>query len=390
MAKSKRVKIISSKKTKKRSRKIYKYYAEAEFIPETYLHQQFKSRGNWNRITRDKLKTTPDLDYIYVDGKCLLDKIHYGVKTELKNITDNTKIISEKDNLATQMQKDIIGKKYIPEAINVDMLELANDPEVAVNKYKPLFTNPMTSIYIFKPVSGYGGAGIQRFNTFEGFNNYCSKLITRWDSKWKDTKNPHRDYYRHWQLQQYITRPLLIRMKPDNKLYKFHIRMYYIFRPGDKKSFYLKHGLMATALKPYYQGNWHDKQIHDTHFHGRVGESFPEALNLNQAQLTEIYSQLDELFSKLDKILKKANAGCYEESKYCYQLFGADIMLTRDYKVKVLEVNSSPGIFHIDNPDYAPAKLSILENIMDKIVDDYFPPLHKPPNPYASDVIYLD
>lgn len=400
MAKSKKVKIIISKKTKKRSSSTYKYYAEAEFIPETYLQQQFKSRGNWTRITRDKLKTTPDLDYIYVDGKCLLDKIHYGVKTKLKNIISGKgDIISDKAKFIRQMALHPKSKGFVQETVNIDMLDIANNPKLLADKYNKLFANPVprdwdsspvSTVYIFKPISGYGGAGIQRFNSFEAFSKYCQKIISSWTSKWQDIKNPHRDFYRHWQLQQYITNPLLIRMKPDNRLYKFHIRMFYIYRPGDKKSFYLKRGLMATALKPYFNGNWHDKKIHDTHFYGRIGESFPGALKLSQVKLDDIYRQLDVVFSEIDKILKKARVGCFPESNNCFHLFGADIMLTRDYKVKILEVNGSPGLFYNDSP-ILPAELkSVVENIMDQVVDDYFPPKHKPANPYAEDVIYLD
>lgn len=72
---------------------VYKYYAESEFIPESYLHQQFTIRKNWKRIHSDKIKIPTNLNYIYVDGKYFLDKKHYNMNATLKNM------INEKKNM---------------------------------------------------------------------------------------------------------------------------------------------------------------------------------------------------------------------------------------------------------------------------------------------------
>jgi hypothetical protein len=257
--------------------KQYKYYAEAEFIPESYLHKQFTIRKNWTRIHRDKLKLTNDLtylhksnlDYIYVDGKYLLDKIHYDMSATLKNITnEKKKEVCEKDKLVINMSKTAVYKKYVMDSLIVDILDIKNNPAHLATKYKQMFNNP-AAIYIFKPVSGYGGAGIQRFNSFESFKNYINYVIAKWSHLWS-VKNLI--YYRYWQLQEYIKTPLLLKLPSSPRPYKFHIRMYYIFIPNSP-SFYLKRGLMATAELPYIADKWADKRIHDTHFGGKYEQS---------------------------------------------------------------------------------------------------------------------
>ena len=364
----------------------YKYYAETAFIPESYLNQQFAIRKNWKRIHRDKIKLPANLNYVYVDGKYLLDKLHYNINATLKNlINEKKKEVCEKDKLVANMSKLGEYKKYIIDAVIVDILDIKNNPNKLASKYKHMFNNSEKAIYIFKPVSGYGGAGIQRFTSFELFQNYVNYIISKWSYLWT-VKNLN--YYRYWQLQEYIKHPLLLKLPTNTKPYKFHIRLHYIFRP-DKQSFYLKRGLMATSELPYIADKWNDKRIHDTHFRGRIGESFPDALKLSQDLLKTIYSQLDEIFTGIDKILRNVGVGCFEESKYCYHLFGADIMIMDDYKVKIIELNDSPGLFYLDNPILPTEQKSIIENIMDLIIDEYFPPLYKPENPYIDDVVYI-
>ena len=69
------------------------------------------------------------------------------------------------------------------------------------------------------------------------------------------------------------------------------------------KSFFLKKGLIATGLKPYLQSDYSNKDIHDTHFHGRDGEHFPNDLHLTQNILIDIYKQIAELYDIINKYL---------------------------------------------------------------------------------------
>ena len=40
----------------------------------------------------------------------------------------------------------------------------------------------------------------------------------------------------------------------------------------------------------------------------------------------------------------KPRIKCYEESKYCCEVFGIDFMITDDYIVKLIEINAEVGI----------------------------------------------
>jgi hypothetical protein len=361
----------------------YNYFSETEFYPDKYVESLFAARGNWNRITKAELKTTDKpIHFIHVNGKYTLDKHLYGVKSELKNLIAEKKIVGNKNTLITNLAKYKNGKKYILETHDIDASQIMANPKL-LEQYKKLFTK--NKVFIFKPVSGYAGANIEIVKSYAELEKYMTRIIKRWSSNWKTGSI----YYKDWVLQEYLADPLLFTVPNSKQGYKFHIRHYFIFRPGDKKSFYFKKGIIATALKPYIKGEWSNKDIHDTHFHGRDGEKFPDALKLSPVIMKKIYSQIHELYGIINDILKK-NAKCFTESHNCFELFGADLMITKDYTIKILEFNYSPGLAYDDKDYVIDEKKSIIENYMSIIIDEYFPPLNKVENKFADDVVYVE
>jgi hypothetical protein len=369
----------------------YNYFSETEFYPDKYITGLFSARGNWNRITKTELKTTDKpIHFMYINGKYYLEKYHYGVHAELKNfISGSRKIVADKSSLIKELSKFPVGRKYILETYTINGLQIMNKPN-QLQKYKYLFAGkPLTAkTYILKPVSGFSGANIHIITSYDELVTRMNNHIKKWSNIWRKGS----DYYKEWVLQEYLSDPLLFKGQKktasDNPGYKFHLRHYFIFRPGDKKSFFLKKGLMATGLKPYVKGDWNNKDIHDTHFHGREGEKFPAALNLSQVIMHKLYKQLYELYSIINKILK-VNSKCYSESRNCFALFGADLMITNDYNIKILEFNDSPGLGYEDQEYVPDEKKSVIENIMDIIVDEYFPPKTQVVNSFSDEVVFV-
>jgi hypothetical protein len=294
-------------------------------------------------------------------------------------------VVSDKSSLINELSKYPVGRKYVLDTYDINAQHVMRNPGVLA-KYKHLFivSNMQQKMYILKPVSGFAGANIDIITSYTDLVSQMTSHIKRWGKVWKSGSN----YYKEWVLQEYLADPLLFGETPSASEYKFHVRHYFIFRPGNKKSFFLKRGLIATGIKPYVQGDWGNKDIHDTHFHGRIGPSFPSALNLPPTVEKKILAQLYELYSVINKILKKT-ATCYAEARNCFELFGADLMLTKDYKIKILELNSSPGLAYEDQEYVQDEKKAVIENIMSIIVDDYFPPKNKAVNDFIKDVVFI-
>ena len=54
----------------------------------------------------------------------------------------------------------------------------------------------------------------------------------------------------------------------------------------------------------------------------------------------EVDNQIRKLFSYIKTQIK---VSCFKESKNCFKFYGADIMVTDNFNIKILEINGNPG-----------------------------------------------
>lgn len=383
--------------------KKYTYFIKSKYFPESFIDAQFKARGNWikhngiinkskrnpNPKTNPNSKTNPNpIDFIYLDELFYTNPRYYLLPSKLKNtVNDNKREISFKHNFVRNMLSDKIGKKYVMLQHEIDLMPLYKNPSASANileNFKDLFTGK--TVYIFKPITGKAGSDIAIFNKYENLVMYCNQIIKRnghiWDrnvskGKGKDKgkdKDELKDPLRIWVLQEYISNPLLI--KKEDGVYKFHIRQAYLYQPN-KLSYYRPLDICpaAVAEKPFIYGDWSNKDIHDTHFHGKIDYNWSMIINMipslkgNQKVIEYINAQIHEIYTIINKYI---HADCYSETKHCFELFGSDIMITDTFDVKIIEINSGLGI----SGDIL-QKQDIFENILTKVVDIYYPPKNK-------------
>ena len=136
-------------------------------------------------------------------------------------------------------------------------------------------------------------------------------------------------------ISEYIQNPLLYEGK------KCHVRMYILINSDKTWSFWEK-GRVITANLDYKKGDWTNKDIHDTHVKSTSNDLyFPEDI-LPTKKYKHIYKQMELILSAVADIIKP-HVKCYEESKYCCEVFGIDFMITDDYVVKLIEINAEAG-----------------------------------------------
>ena len=78
-----------------------------------------------------------------------------------------------------------------------------------------------------------------------------------------------------------------------------------------------------------------------------------------------IYSQVHNIFKHLKKAINLP-MNCYPEDENCYEIFAADIMVLKDYKLKVLEFNHSIGY-----PESVDKRYPLFENQLDIVLSHY-------------------
>ena len=289
---------------------INSYLIRSEHLKDKRINSYFQEKG-WVKFDKKKYQ---DPTLIYLEGMSIYNKDIYNYNSFVKNQISNDKDqLTDKDNLPK-----ILSNKY---QLKTYIINLKN---FVAKKYKNLFT--ADKIWILKPARGREGIGIKIVKKYEDFYNYLSRDIKKINFKIKRTDV--------WVLQEYISKPLLYMER------KFHLRVYFMIF---KKNIYLfPHYLIITAKDKYLKKDFNNKDIHDTHYANSIkNKIFPEDFELDDKKIKIIQEQIFYLFKELKKNIKSMD--CYNEDKNCFELFAADMMLTEDFKLKILEINARIG-----------------------------------------------
>ncbi len=372
------------KKTKKK--KIthkYTYLIKQEFLDDNIpltqtkkidaFKKEFEKRRNW--ITYDETKTNNPIDFLYMDGKYIVDKSLWKYNKILSSSVDmagDNHSISDKYKLLENLRKKTnINHKHL---LNQKFINLYNIYKNTSNlvTYKEYFDK--YKVLIFKPIHGIKGQDMETFDNFDKFKSFVTKLVTRMQNKLKNfnlqeyykmgIEKRYKLYNIEWVLQEYIINPLLYNDR------KFHMRGYFVYyKPFNKskEGYILDNMTLFTAKDPYKTADVSNKDIHDTHYKNTmIGVSFKDNITdmIGPEKSKYVMDQIIHIFYNVLKII---NAKCFPESKHCFQIFGCDLIITDDFTVKLIETNYMPG-----SP-----RIEVLQQIMTNIVDPLFPSKHK-------------
>lgn len=248
------------------------------------------------------------------------DKSIYEIKTILKNLlvgggvkgdTDNKDVITNKSCLYANMKKQFpnIYKRYM----------------MKTYAYNRLYSYKEGDVVIIRPIGAGagGGADVYVVNTTNEFNKSITKLKR----------------YKQVIITKYIVNPLLLKTLSYKK---FHLRMYLMictFKEGFEWHFWDR-GKIITAELSYVPDDFTNPLIHDTHFKStHINKYFPDDLNLEKSVISKLYKQMNEIMEASANIIKE-HTFSYPESKYAFEIFGVDMMITDDLIVKLIEINA--------------------------------------------------
>jgi len=276
------------------------------------------------------------------------DKELYQIKSTLKTLLwrDKSHTLG-KDVITNKQQLYLNMKKFFPEICakhmaktfvlkDIDSLQKIklNDTDdelttITTDTNSNTTTDSITSteknsksIFIVKPVGHGACAGV-------------GVTVVTNDKELQDIRKELCKKFNNIIISEYIQNPLLYEGR------KFHLRMYILINSDETWSFW-ERGKAMTAKLPYIKGDWTNKLIHDSH-----GETTPKDIYFPEDILPKdkykfVYQQMHTILTAVAKIIKP-HIKCYEESKYCCEVFGIDFMLTDDYVVKLIEINAEAG-----------------------------------------------
>jgi hypothetical protein len=162
-------------------------------------------------------------------------------------------------------------------------------------------------------------------------------------------------------ISEYFTNPLLFEGR------KFHLRLYLLIVPqvGNvpfKCKIARNFGKILTAAAPYINGDYANKNIHDTHFNSTPRDIvFPDEFS-NQEMLPYINEQLNHLEQEISVFAR--NLTYYKsQDKSGYEIFGIDVMVLSTGEIKLLEINDRVGYSNRDQT--APQTIQLMRRYAD-------------------------
>ena len=253
---------------------------------------------------------------------------YYQTPVFISNTLDKIKTIAVKDNLFYNM------RKYFPNEFNNFMqhsFNLKRNYILPVNTV--LIARPTVAIRVNKPnIVACGGENVNVIYDNNSLDN-VKKLLNS---------------YENILLSVYINNPLLFQNK------KFHLRMYYFATINNNvfRTYLLNFGYIYTALLPYKNADYSNKDIHDTHW-GTTEKDFiypNDLMYLGDDVIKNITNTMRTILYKASIILYNEKVDNFENSSNSCFVFGVDFMIKDNYDVVLIEINHSPGFKH-KNPN---------------------------------------
>ena len=320
---------------------IYTYLVKSEYVDMEAVKEVFDEKGNW--VPYDEDNGDGNVTFFFKDGKYIKDARYYGLKQKVLNIMDKpkTRDIYSKDYLYT------VFMDYNSDAARKFMVRQFNITNRTYRKVsRETFGN---KIWILKGVMSNSGKDIFIMETYDQYLDFFKK----------------KQILDRWVLAEYINNPLLVFDR------KFHIRVYFL-ATSEKEYFYQTNGFVITAQEPYIRANYLDKKIHDTHQTTSIpGLFMPDGFDIYSSDKVQyIRDQIAELcyhIAKMSYVLK-----CYEGDPFCFEIFGIDIMVLDNFKIKLIEINIKASWLKL----YDVTK-NFMRGIMESVLDPRFPPLNK-------------
>lgn len=279
---------------------------------------------DWKEVRFDTNAWNNHIDMIYVDGT-FIDKRLYKVRCTLKNLLDDSKeVITDKSNLFINMQNNFpeITSKHMAftqNLINVNSLET-------------------DEVMIIKPVGrgAYAGKDIVRVSNSVELTN---------------AKELYRKYLKVIAVK-YIRDPLLF----DER--KFHVRSYMMVTIHPFNVLLFNQSKILTAKDKYVDADYNNKDIHDTHLSSTPRNMyFPDDLNIPAENMKSVLAQMETITEHLGKLMI-GRSHPFPESKYAFEVFGLDFLITQSFNVILMEVNDRVGMSSIGKIDDRYSKFS--------------------------------
>ncbi|OUM55311.1 hypothetical protein BVG19_g4825 [[Candida] boidinii] len=331
--------------------------------------------GEYEELDMDKMMSNSSyLTNSYIYRKALIRK-HY---------------LSNTINIHTSKNPGSILKKAFPDSFQfeLDYAEFLDDVLDEVYELRCELeeneSNGCPKTFILKPSMSDKGQGIRLFKTIDQLQEIFNSFEEDYNSddeeepNGSDNNNIITSQLRHFIVQEYISKPLLLK-EYENR--KFHIRTYVVSK-GSIEVFVYKRMLMLFSENSYHDphSSNEDSEIdmsghltntclqHETE--KTVVIEFDKSAIDEESKL-KIHEQINEITGELFKAACTVDKINFQPLSNSFEIFGLDFMVDKDLNVSLLEVNSYPD-FKQTGDDLKDLIYELFDDVVYQCVDTYF------------------
>ena len=294
----------------------------------------------------------------------------YRIKTMLQNNMDDRVLAykSELYNLSDQYDhNNTIQYFFQSEIINKSKLETYQSLFEKKSKKNNKNNKDDNFTWILKGDNSYGGSGNFIVSNYSDFIRIVNQ------------------YKFGFLLSKYLTKPLLFHRK------KFHLRLYvinFIDNNNQIRVFFSKYGFMYTAKQEYVNKDYDNKDIHDSHFKSTATDYlFPNTFidEYGMVNYRKVNSQIIEIIRYISEI-QIGNIKKFEKIPFSYNILGYDFIISEDYQVKLLEINTKTGLYTKTSEIREFFSKYLFTNIYNNVISQAF---NTPKEPIDEDFIMI-
>jgi hypothetical protein len=284
---------------------------------------------------------------------------YYNVKTVLLNSLKGLDCISNKQQLNKNMEThyNYTYKEFMMPTKTFTQGDTYESLKEKLGGAEWFIARPLEMKDKGKLMAAAQGVGIEYIKDQGDIEKFKQELLQK-------TSNGTPQYI----ITSYILNPLLYKGR------KFQLRVFFLagFINGSKIAYVAGKSRIITAAQNYDKSPEHfnEKAIHDTHFKSTDENAyFPddfipvnifnsdnkknentltdqnrkEKIDSINEQMRKVFSDVAKIFFSDPKCCSQYKLGDSNQADNSYKEFGADIMITDDFQIKLIEINDRPG-----------------------------------------------
>jgi hypothetical protein len=326
-------------------------------IPKKYFINIFKNNKYWKYVNNNQCNFSYNITKKTYNMKC-------DIGFRFNN--NHRQYLTNKSNLYHTLKKD---SEFIVDKIMLSTYDFTSDDKV--DSVKELFKTE--KILIVRPTWGFARKSILVFDNYNKFKEFME--TEGYNEINKANMSGTRKLMSNTENKQIINEKYILNRFIEGHLYKdcvYNFRVFMLVSLVNNNYYcsYINNHIIHLGDIPYKDGK---KYINTDVVTGLISGSINDVMyneylkSLTKEQGEHITKQIDYIVRVLFHITKKHKyMKSYDNYKSSYEIFGLDLIVTKEFQVILVEMNDKTGLNNYDDMTYIGLTNMIIDMTINK------------------------